>query len=166
MDYASNVTGTVCDKNFLRYVGYETSGNYALTKLYDPRTIKMISEKISDLLTGVDPHNRRLVVPNDVICDALSGCYDSYRPKTGDIYSRYIIPNGFGPTDDVQEIINQAIELITMQVRTELAIIQNNEKLTVWTTVLGDFNEHGLRQHAPIKVLHKRPDPMQFNMKY
>jgi hypothetical protein len=165
MEYATNITGNVCDKNFLRYVGYEQC-NPALNKLYDPTTIKMVSNKISELLRGVDPQNKRIVVPDDIICDVISGCYDNYRPPTGDIFSRYIIPNDKGPNDNVQNIINQAIELITMQVRNTMEMNQNNEKLTIWTTVLGDFNEHKLRQHAPIKVLKKRPAPMQFNMNY
>ena len=41
-----------------------------------------------------------------------------------------------------------------------------NEKLTIWTTLLGDFNEHGLRQYPPIKLRNKRPDPMLFHMRY
>ena len=43
---------------------------------------------------------------------------------------------------------------------------ENNRKLTIWTTVYGDFNAHQLRQHAPIKVLNKRPNPMEFHMRY
>jgi hypothetical protein len=41
-----------------------------------------------------------------------------------------------------------------------------NSKLSAWTTILGDFNEHGLRRHAPIKLREKRPMPMAFNMNY
>ena len=43
---------------------------------------------------------------------------------------------------------------------------ENNRKLTIWTTVYGDFNQHGLQQHSKIKVRNKRPNPMEFNMNY
>ena len=43
---------------------------------------------------------------------------------------------------------------------------ENNKKLSIWTTVYGDFNAHGLRQHPPIKIRKKRPDPFQFHMRY
>lgn len=166
MPYATtNITGNICDNNLLRFVGYEQTGS-ALNKLYAPETINMVSKKITELLMGVDPQNRPILVPDENICNIISNCYDSYRPQTGDIHTRYIIMKGQGDVSDVQNILNQTIEIITSQVRTTLGMEQNNEKLTVWTTVLGDFNEHGLRQHAPIKILNKRPNPMQFNMNY
>ena len=166
MEYATNITGNICDDNYQRFVGYTQCNNPALNKLYDPKTIKFVSNKISELLMGVDPKNRKIVVPDTTICGIISQCYDNYRPPTGDIFSRYTIPTGQGEVDSVQNIINQTIEIITSQVRTTLEMEQNNEKLTIWTTVLGDFNEHKLRSHAPIKVLNKRPNPMEFHMNY
>ena len=43
---------------------------------------------------------------------------------------------------------------------------QQNEKLSPWVQVYGDFSEHQLRSHPPIKILEKRPSTMQFNMNY
>ena len=63
-------------------------------------------------------------------------------------------------------IVDQVISLLVRNIRNDLEMQANNSKLTIWTTLLGDFNEHGLRQHAPIKIRNKRPDPMLFHMRY
>jgi hypothetical protein len=95
----------------------------------------------------------------------LSTVYDDFTPETGGIYSRYTIGSE-SVYDYYNHMANMAIEIIVQNVRDQLGMEENNKKLTVWTTVLGDFNSHGLRSHGQIKTLHKRPDPMQFNMNY
>jgi len=159
MEYATNMS----DLNNMRFVGY-SQNNDCYSDLYEPENIKRISKQITHLLMGVDPHNRKIIVPDKTITDMIYACYESYRPPTGDIHTRYSIPGD--PFDSFQTIINQAIELITSQVRTTMEMEENNSKLTAWTTVYGDFNEHKLRQHAPIKVRNKHPTAMQFNMNY
>ena len=96
----------------------------------------------------------------------MNDIYASFRPPTGDIYSRYTIPNGISPQSYVQSMIDQVIQVIVSNVKNTLEIEQNNEKLTVWTTLYGDFNTDGLRAHPPIKVRKKRPASFQFNMNY
>jgi hypothetical protein len=61
---------------------------------------------------------------------------------------------------------DQVINIITTDVKNNLEAEQCNSKLSIWTTVLGDFNEHGLRQHGPIKLKERRPTTMLFNMNY
>jgi hypothetical protein len=95
----------------------------------------------------------------------MNSLESDYRPEVGDIYSRYNVPKA-APTNHLQNLIDQTIELITSNVRINLEMDENNQKLTAWTTVLGDFNEQGLRSYPPIKVRNKRPAPMQFNMNY
>ncbi len=150
--------------NFTRYPGYDDNGT-CYKYLFDPKTIRGISGKVSELLMGVDIKNRKIIVPDDVIGSVISNIYVNFVPSTGDIYSRYNIPS-----KDVQsvvaKILDQAIEVIVSDVKNNLEMAQNNAKLTVWTTVYGDFNEHGLRQHPPIKTLLRRPNPMEFNMNY
>jgi hypothetical protein len=63
-------------------------------------------------------------------------------------------------------MINQTINLIVNDVKNNLETEENNKKLTIWTTVYGDFNEQGLRSHPPIKIRNKKPASMQFNMNY
>lgn len=150
---------------YIKHVGYYGQTNYVIDKLFSPHTIKIISQKITQLLAGVEPNNRPIVVPDKTINHVMSEVVDSYTPRTGDIYSRYNIPSG--QTDDgFNEIINQTIEIITEAIKTDYGIRENNSKLTKWTTVLGNFNEHGIRAHPILKIKKKRPTPMQFNMNY
>ena len=95
----------------------------------------------------------------------MYGVFENYRPVTGDIYGKYTVDND-NRRDDYSYIVDQTISLLVRGIRNDLEMQQNNSKLTIWTTVLGDFNEHGLRQYAPIKVRNKRPDPMLFHMRY
>jgi len=115
---------------------------------------------------GVDPLNRPITVPNSTIHDIMNNVYQSYRPPTGDIHSRYIVESGTTSESYVQNMIDQVIEIITSTIRNTVEMEENNKKLTVWTTVYGDFNKHGLQQHSQIKIRKKRPTPMQFHMRY
>lgn len=165
MEYATEIYGNSCDDNYTKHVGY-TENNACIRKYYDISTVRTISHKVTELLQGVDPQNRPIIVPDSTICSVMNEIYTSYRPPTGDIYSRYIIPSGTNSESYVQNMIDQVIEVITSDVRNSLGMEECNRKLSIWTTVYGDFNSEGLRQHAPIKVRNKRPTPFQFNMNY
>ena len=134
--------------------------------LFKPETIRQISNKLTYLLRGVDPDGKKIIVTDDVIYNTLSGVFANYRPVVGDIYSRFQIMNNELERNDVQDMINQTIQIIYVYLRNEIAMEENNKKLTIWTTIYGDFNKHGLRQTPPIKVRRRRPDPMLFNMNY
>lgn len=155
----------VCDDNYNRFVGW-SQFNVCINKYFSTNTVETISYKVTELLQGVDPNNRPIVVPSKTICHIMSSIYDSFRPETGDIYTRYNIPTNKGPENYVQDMIDQVIEIIVSDVRTNLGMEEYNRTLTKWTTLYGDFNKHGLRQHSMIKTRHKRPTPMQFNMNY
>ena len=165
MEYGTEICGQYCDDNFIKHVGYQES-NGCIKKYYNASTINTIAHKVTELLMGVDPHNRPIIIPKSTICSVMNQIYSSYRPPTGDIYSRYIIPTGTSSESYVQNMIDQVIEVIVTDVKNNLEMAQNNQKLSIWTTLLGDFNKDGLRQHPPIKTRHKRPNPLQFNMNY
>ena len=166
MEYGSMICeANLCDANYTRYVGYQET-NDCIRRYYSPENVAMISKKVTELLQGVDPNNRPIIVPNKTICNIMDSVYYSFRPPTGDIYGRYNVPTGMGPEDYVQSMIDQTIEIITNTVRNEMMMEENNRKLTAWTTVYGDFNQHGLRAHPEIKILKKRPTPFQFQMHY
>lgn len=152
------------DSNYFRFVGYQEN-NACIEDYFSPNTIRNISHKITELLQGVDPKGRPIIVPNATITSIMSNVYQSFRPETGDIYSRYIIPKKT-QANHVQNMINQVIEIITSQIRNEIGILENNAKLTAWTIVYGNFNKHGLTQTPQIKTLKRRPDPMLFQMNY
>ena len=156
--------GNLCDSNYYRHVGWREN-NECIQDYFSPQNIKNISHKITELLQGVNKQGRPILVPNNTICSVMSTVYENFRPQTGDIYSRYNIPTR-NQQSLVQNMINQVIEIIVSQIKSEAQILECNSKLTKWTTVLGDFNKNGLTSHAPIKTLQKRPDPMQFHMRY
>ena len=176
MEYGQNISGygveecgptqpVISNDSFIRHVGYEES-NQCIKKYFSKDTVDIISHKITQLLQGVDPQNRPIIVPDKTIYQIMDSIYTSYRPPTGDIYGRYNVPSGTSSTSYVQNMIDQVIEIITSDVRNNLGMEECNSKLSIWTTVYGDFNKCGLKSHAPIKVRNKRPTPMQFNMNY
>ena len=163
-NYKTGQTGKIIDDNFYRYVGFDEF-NSCVQKYFSPEMVKFISDKVTQLTMGVHPENRPIMVPEHTISSVLSSVYNYYRPQTGDIYSRYIIPDNY-PDNMVQRMLDQTIQIIVDDIRHTYGMMENNSKLTVWTTLYGDFNKHGLRQHAPIPVRVRRPNPMEFNMNY
>jgi len=153
------------DDNFTRYVGWENTSP-GLQKFYSKETLKTISKKITDLLQGLDINKRPIIVTDKVIGTVMSSVHQNYIPATGDIYSRYIIPNGMSPENYTQNMIDQTIEIIVNTIKSEYEMTENNRKLTIWSTLYGDFNAQKLRAHPEIKIRKRRPDPLQFNMNY
>lgn len=147
---------------YLAHVGYENS-NPAIAAFFSDSTARFIQSKVTELLRTFYPPG--IIVPCDRIVEVMNDIYRAYRPSTGDPMTRYVIPSLENP-NYVDELINQVVEVITSDVKNNLLTEQRNSKLTIWTTLFGDFNEHGLRQHAPIKLQKKRPKTMLFNMRY
>lgn len=165
MEYAVALNDTFYDDNFQKHVGYKQN-NVSIQKYFSPETIQTISAKVTELLQGIDPQNRPIIVPDKTISSVMSTIYNNYRPPTGDIYGRYNVPSGTSSESYVQNMIDQVIEVITSDVKNNLGMEECNSKLSIWTTVYGDFNTHGLQQHPKIKVRNKRPTPMLFQMNY
>ena len=163
MEYASDISGR--DDNYIRHVGYNDDNSY-INKFFNKDTIRLISFKITELLQGVHPENRPIIVPDYNISSIMSSVYKSYTPQVGDIHSRYIIQNEMSPDNYIQSMIDQTIEIITSSVRNTMEIEENNKKLTIWTTVYGDFNKHGLQQTSKIKIRNKHPAYGQIHMRY
>lgn len=152
------------DYNYIKNVGY-TESNPGVSAYFSPSTLRIISSKITELLMGVDPLNRPIIVPDSTIAKVMSDIYESFRPETSDIHTRYVVSRG---TSDsyVQQMIDQVIEVITSDVRNNLGMEQTNRKLSAWTTILGTFNDNLLRSHPPIKIRNRHPTYGQFNMNY
>lgn len=150
-----------------QFIGWEqqVSWNPYLNKLFSKETIKTIQQKVSEYLEGLDDQGRKIVPTDRVVENALYGVFNNNRPQTGDIYGKYTVVND-NSRDDYSYVVDQTISLLVRGIRDEIEMRQNNSKLTIWTTLMGDFNEHGLRQYAPIKVKNKRPDTFLFHMRY
>jgi hypothetical protein len=147
----------------LKYVGLETEDTVD-AYIFSDKNINKMSTVITQLLAGVDKKNRPIIVPDKTITSVLSGVRSKFRPETGDMYSRYNFSSD--RENDIDRIINEAINIIVTDIKDNADVLECNLKLNIWTTVLGDFNEHGLRSHSKIKLREKRPTPMLFNMNY
>lgn len=155
--------GTPIHNNaFMKHVGYIE--NNCDKEYFSPNNIQKISNKITELLMGVDEYNRKIIVPDSTISNIMSSVLDNYMPEIGDIHTRYIIQNKY--VNKINKLNDQVINIIVTNTKNEIEIAINNKKLTIWTTLLGDFNKHGLNSHSKIKLREKRPQPMLFNMNY
>ena len=166
LDLSKVSCGEICNNKYMKYVGYPQSDDHQHAWLFEPSTLKMISQKITELLQGVESTGRDIVVTERVICNVLSTLTINQNPlNIGDIYTVDIIPTPEG-RKDLQAYTNMTIALIVNAIKNEYGITECNKKLSIWTTILGDFNKHGLRSHSPIKLRKKTPQRMMFNMNY
>ncbi len=158
------------DENNMRYVGWENSRSTDndMKILFSENVFRKISQTITKLLAGVHPEKKSIIVSNRVIGHMLSSQYhnDDFGQVNGNMYTKYIIPDNVNNYNHLARVINKSINTITDYIKNEYEMIENNKKLTIWTTVLGDFNNHGLRAHAPIRVKEKKTQSMAFNMNY
>ena len=150
------------------YVGWKqsTEGNVGLEYLYSDENLENVSQKLTVALRNVHPQGKRIVVTKAQIASVISNVYqNAQRANIGGIFSEFVIPAA-KPRNDIEDINDKAIEAIYSLLSTQFEVEENNKKLTVWNTVLGDFNEYGLRSHAPIKIRKKHAQRMAFHMRY
>jgi hypothetical protein len=154
----------ITDYNYIRYIGW-SENNKCIQEYYSDDTVNLICKKITELTMGVNRDNRPIVVPKQRVRQVMDSVYQTLRPPVGDIYSRYIVPNENQP-NMIDRMIDQTIEVCVSNIRDSLGIEENNQSLSIWSTLYGDFNVQGLRQYPPIKIRGRRPATMQFNMTY
>lgn len=149
---------------YIKHVGYENT-NLNAARYFSQGTVSFIQNKVFDILKCTFPEG--VIVPCHIITNVMNNIYESFRPPTGDIYSRFTIPsNDVAANSYLDNLVNQVISVIVSQVKSTLLIERHNQSLTAWTTLLGDFNDKGLRSHAPIKIRNKKPRSALFNMNY
>ena len=169
MEYATMICNDeICNDQFIKHVGFDDTlcdDTSCLREFFSKKNRDKVGCKITELLYGVDCENRDIIIPDKTICSIMSSVYENFRPETSDIYSRYNIQQS-GSSDYLTRMNDEVINIITSDVKNNLGMDQCNSKLTIWTTVLGDFNEAGLRSHPPIKLKERRPSTMLFNMNY
>lgn len=150
------------------FVGWpETiAGDCFVDVLFSKENVESLSKAITKALEGTDPEGKQIIVAREQIVGVLSNMYkNSSRPNIGDIHSRFIIPQN-EPRNDMRALNNQTINVIVRSIKDEIETAENNKRLSVWTSVYGDFNKEGLRAHPPIKIRRRHPQYMAFNMKY
>lgn len=147
---------------YTRHVGYRTT-NEAMAAYASKDTARFIQAKIDQLLRPDFPQG--IHVPLDKIIHLMNMVYEAYRPSTGDPMTRYNIESDEN-YNCVDEMINQVISIAASRIRTDLQTERYNSTLTVWDSLLGDYNRQSLRAHAPIKLNRRRPPSMQFFSNY
>ena len=159
------VPTTIKNDNYYRYVGWKDDELEFDKRFFSKETIDYIKQVTSEKLKCVRSDGRPIVVSDRVIAQVMSQIYDNYQPQLGDIYTIFTIPAA-EPRDDMQRLTDLVIETIFKNISVETQMEENNKRLTVWTSVLGDFNEHKLRQYTTIKTNKKNINKVRFNMNY
>lgn len=141
----------------LAYVGWQ--GNAVSRYFFSPENTARLRAGIASFL---GPH---VHVGDQVLYGVMSNIAANWNPRTGDIYTRYVIPAA-EPRDDLENMNGQVVTVIVNAIRQETEQRELNGRLSVWDSVLGDFNRHGLRAHPILKT--KENDYMKgmFSMNY
>lgn len=157
--------GRVMDENFYRYVGWSVSQGELDKRFFSEQTVRDISQKLQELLKCLRKDGRPIIVADRVIAHMMSEVFYKNRPQLGDGYFMYNIPAA-EPRNDYETMKDMVVEMIFNNIKTEYEMDENNRKLTIWTSVLGDFNKHGLRQYTNLKINEKNINKVRFNMNY
>lgn len=159
----------MADENGMRFVGWKNNDliTGCIDEYYSPKTVEIIQNKITELTMGIDPYDRPIIVPQNTIISVMNEVQLKNRPKTGDIYTRYIIPDP-SPHNVVQEMIDKVIQIIYSDIKANIGMAVNNSKLSIWSIQYGEGNIAGL-QAVPrgfAKINHRRNTKALFNMNY
>ena len=148
-----------------QYIGWSTitEWNGLPRQVFTKYTLKVIQEKVYEYLLKA---MKKKIIPSErIVIIALYGVYENHIPRTGDIYGKYLVVDQT-QRDDYGYIVDKTISLLIDGIKNDIEMTDANSKLSIWNSVLGDFNENGLRQFPPIKLRNKGPDRMLFHMKY
>ena len=157
--------GKVMNENFYRFIGWSQSEQEFDKVFFSIQNLRSISERLKDLLKCLRKDGRPMIVADRVIAHIMSEVFSKNRPQLGDIYTIFNVPAA-EPRNDLKTMNDMVVQIIFNNIKTEYEMEENNRGLTVWTTVLGDFNKHGLRQYTDIKLNEKNINKVRFNMNY
>ena len=160
------------ETEYMRHPGWGITADSGCSTGYDilfsQFTFDYIRKQVKELLADVTI--RPIVVADNVIQNVLENIFVHNTPQAiGDIYSRYHMVGkdlDCQRTFDVSKMVQETIQVIYDYIKNEYEMAECNKNMTPWNAVYGVNNEHGLLAHPPIKVLEKRPMPMQFAMRY
>ena len=134
-----------------------------LKELFSDNTINKLSLIITQKIK--DQIKKNIQVTNNIISDTLTTLY---KYESEQFLMRFPGRENTLTTGNhrFEELLQKTINIIVNQVCNEYITIDKNKKLSIWDTVLGDFNRYGLRAHQEIKLNNKRNDRIYFNMNY
>lgn len=150
------------------YVGFDQTyrGNPLVEALFSPSNLECLRQIIREGCHGADSQGREVMVTDRTITSCISNVLQNGRRiNIGDIHSRFIVSHDYD-RNDFWDINRQVSVLLIQMIRDEFETIANNQRLSIWDSVYGDFNRHQLRAYAPLKIRRKYPQHMMFNMNY
>ena len=116
---------------YIKHVGYQNT-NDCISSYFSQNTITYIAQTVNKLLKKDLCLN--IIVPCHIITNVMNDIYESYRPPTGDIFTRYIIPNNETSSYSyVKSLIDQVIEVIYSSIKDNIQTDQRNSKLSIWS---------------------------------
>lgn len=137
--------------------------NYAQ---FTDEMVRYVSGMVTEVLKR---SGYNVIVPDDKIVHVMTEVYKNQSPGgLGDIYSRFII-DGIGgqPRDDIEQILDKTIEIITSQVRDTFDSAKINQQYSVWnSTILDENNALGIRRYSKIKLRNRGYDTNLVHMRY
>lgn len=155
------------DYNANIHVGWNSDAAPAQYQdLFKDATVSFIQREVANYLMPL--YEKPVLVPPHVVRQMITSVWDKEAGgDRADIYTAatFKLPED-EPGYDYQRIVRIVIQSITNQLKVEKEMENCNNKLNIWNTVLGDFNEAGLRAHPKIKLREKRPAAFQFHMHY
>jgi hypothetical protein len=124
-------------------------------------SIDFVSKQVTEILNT--EFDKTIIVPDATIIDVLNSQLQYYRPKTGDIFTRYnlenTIPDG---TNDSLTLMKASIDIIVAAVSGDMTQETSSNSFSIWNSV--DGSSLGMQAHPQVKLNMRRP-AMRFNLR-
>lgn len=156
------------DTRFITHVGWDNDShsNHLVNFLLSEKNLKKLQLKIANLLEGVHPENKRMIVSLKDIASIMHPIIDQTNIKNAGYIQSTRFGNGLSKIDFTDIVNDETITTIVNKLKADYGIENHRNNLSIWSTLYGEHNKEGLRAHAPIKKREKHPQYMAFNMKY
>lgn len=126
---------------------YDWNKDPKYSNLLSEKIVRLCSTKITQLLEGVHPEGKEIIVPDNTIRHILSSKFKLF------------------PSYDPPKIIDETVGHIVGFISNDFQAIKTNQQYSVWNTILGTDNEYGMTAMPPIK-LNRRERNKFFVWKY
>lgn len=141
--------GEQYDNRYLAYVGYDKFAQWSDPNSYFFSTQNMEALR-KEIMERLKPTGQNIRVTDEVLSNVMSNIASNNNPVIGDIHTRFVVPNARA-RDDLASFNEQVITVIVNTIMDEYETTKLNQRLSIWSTVYGNFNPEGLRAHSKIK---------------
>ena len=156
------------DTRFITHVGWDNDShsNHVVNSLLSETNLKKVQHQITNLLEGVHPQNKKMIVSLKDIASIMHPIIEQTNIKNAGYIQSSRFSDGLSKNDFANIVNNETITTIVSKLKADYGIENHRNNLSIWSTLYGEHNKEGLRAHAPIKTREKHPQYMAFNMKY